>query len=297
MSVPCMIAESDALVDVQEWDARAELIQTPCGEGQMVWRSWGHGPTVLLLHGGAGSWRHWIRTLPALADRFRVLAPDLPGLGDSALPPQPWTPDVSSTILAEGLESILDPRVSFDVVGFSAGAMLAGLLAARFGARCTTLVLVGARGLGTAREPVLLEKVRTKQGEARWAAHRGNLARLMLAQPAAIDAQALAIQDWNTVHTRVNSVGFAETDILLDALGTVRARIKAIWGEEDAVARTTLAERCAVLRRIQPEADIRIIPAAGHWVAYEAAETFNKTLVAMLGGDPIHAEGSERDER
>ena len=71
---------TDPLAEVTRWDGTAERFETPCGDGRMVWRSWGSGRPILLLHGGAGSWRHWIRTLPALSHR-RVLAPDTPGLG------------------------------------------------------------------------------------------------------------------------------------------------------------------------------------------------------------------------
>jgi pimeloyl-ACP methyl ester carboxylesterase len=163
--------------------------------------------------------------------------------------------------------------------------MLAGFVAAALKCRCGTLVLVGAGGLGTARNPVVLEKVRSKQGEERVQAHRTNLERLMIADPGKIDAQALAIQEWNTQHTRISSVGFAASAALSDALAEGGGKaLGAIWGGEDAVARTSLAERCAVLRALRPQADIRIVPGAGHWVAYEAAEIFNELLVAMLDG-------------
>ena len=46
----------------------------------------GHGPTVILLHGYAETSRMWTPILPLLAERFRVIAPDLPGIGDSAIP-------------------------------------------------------------------------------------------------------------------------------------------------------------------------------------------------------------------
>jgi pimeloyl-ACP methyl ester carboxylesterase len=200
------------------------------------------------------------------------------------MPPEPWSLEVSADIIAAGLERLIPPDETFDLVGFSVGAMVSGLVAARMKDRCRLLVLVGAGGLGTERASISLEKVRSKQGEARWQAHLANLARLMIADPAHIDAQALAIQEWNTVHSRVSSVEFAETAILRDALPESRAQLKAIWGGSDAVARTTLAERCRILRLIRPDVEIRIIPQAGHWVAYEAADTFNPILVAMLDG-------------
>ncbi len=275
----------DALAEVHAWQTKAERTSTPCGDGEIVWHGWGSGRTVVLLHGGAGSWRHWIRTLPVLAPRYRVLAPDMPGLGDSDTPPQPWSPQTSAGIVAAGIERLLPPGETFDLVGFSAGAMLAGLVAALLKQRCRTLVLVGAGGLGTPRSPIALEKVRSKQGEARWQAHRTNLERLMIADPLKIDAQALAIQEWNTVHARISSVEFAASSVLRDALAEGgEARLKAIWGAEDAVARTTLAERCRILRVLRPDVEISLVSGAGHWVAYEAADAFNELLIAMLGG-------------
>ena len=69
--------------------AEARRSESPCGAGSMVWWSWGGGPALVLLHGGAGSWQHWVRTVPAFSRTHRVLAPDLPGLGESADPPAP----------------------------------------------------------------------------------------------------------------------------------------------------------------------------------------------------------------
>jgi pimeloyl-ACP methyl ester carboxylesterase len=267
---------------VSTWDAAAGRIDMRSRNGLMVWRQWGAGFPVVLLHGGAGSWRHWIRTIPCLSGRFRVLAPDLPGLGESNLPPLPWSPAGSASVVAEELLRLLEPGERVDLVGFSAGAMLAGLVAARLGERCRTLVLVSAGGLGVPREPIVLEKVRAKRGEARRQAHRTNLQRLMIADAAKIDDLALEIQEWNTTHTRVSSVGFAASVALRDALPMVSARIAAIWGARDAVARATLDERCEVLRSLRPDVDIAVIPSAGHWVAYEVADAFNKTLVDML---------------
>lgn len=276
--------QEDALAGVKALQARAERHYTPCGDGRMVWHAWGHGRSVVLLHGGAGSWRHWVRTVPFLSERCRVLAADMPGLGESDLPSSPWSPMLSADIIASGIEQLLAPDEVFDLVGFSAGSILSGLVAARLKGRCRILVLVGASALGTARNPIVLEKVRDKQGEARRLAHFTNLSRLMIADPARIDEQALAIQEWNSVHSRVNSVGFAESGLLRDALTESTAVIKGIWGAEDAPAGDSLAQRCAVLRSLRPNADIRVIPHAGHWVAYEAADIFNDTLVAMLDG-------------
>src|SRR5678816_3702042 len=85
---------------------------TPTEAGSMVWRSWGEGPPLVLLHGASGSWTHWIRNVLPLAARFRVLAPDMPGFGDSDTPPEPHTADGLATLVAAGLDDILPAPVT-----------------------------------------------------------------------------------------------------------------------------------------------------------------------------------------
>jgi len=59
--------------------------QTSCFEGATtVWHSWGSGHPLLLLHGGSGSWTHWLRNIDSLAQAgYHVIAPDIPGFGAS----------------------------------------------------------------------------------------------------------------------------------------------------------------------------------------------------------------------
>src|SRR3954465_1041367 len=45
----------------------------------------GHGPPGLLVHGHSGSWHNWLENIPPLAERHRVIAPDLPGFGASEM--------------------------------------------------------------------------------------------------------------------------------------------------------------------------------------------------------------------
>ena len=51
----------------------------------------GHGAPVILLHGYAETSLMWRPIIPLLAKRFTVIAPDLPGIGDSSIPPNVWT--------------------------------------------------------------------------------------------------------------------------------------------------------------------------------------------------------------
>ncbi|UFN48440.1 alpha/beta fold hydrolase [Roseomonas sp. OT10] len=270
---------AEALEQVQMASRRRE---TPCGAGTMVWHLWGEGPPIVLLHGGAGSWRHWVRNIPALSRSRTVLAADLPGLGESAMPPEPYGPDSLGGIVAAGLTELLPPGAACDLVGFSFGALIAGHVAAAAASSVRSLVLVGAGALGVPRGPIRLERVRDKTGAERRAAHRANLERLMLADPVHVDDLALEIQEWNSSRARVASVPFATSASLSGVLPRVPAPVAAIWGERDAPAAPDLPGRIAALRQARPDASVRIIPGAGHWVAYEAPAAFHATLEAVL---------------
>jgi pimeloyl-ACP methyl ester carboxylesterase len=272
---------------VQRLDAEARRSELPCGDGSMVWRSWGDGPALILLHGGAGSWQHWVRTVPAFSPTRRVLAPDLPGLGESADPPAPPEMTTIAAIVAAGIDGLLGAQVSYDLVGFSFGASLGGHIALLHAGRVRSLTLLGAGGLVRPRTPMTLERVRDKTGEARMQAHRTNLQRSMIADPARIDALALAIQEWNVHHSRLDSPALITLRPLAVSLPQLRIPVNAIWGERDQIAYYTLEDRIAALRVLRPGIEPHIIPSAGHWAAYEAHDAFNAALAGLLRGTPV----------
>ena len=263
-------------------EAAASHVTSPCGEGSMVLRGWGEGPALVLLHGGSGSWRHWGANIAALATKRRVIVPDQPGLGDSASPPDPYTPQSVGRIVADGIEAALPAGERYDLCGFSFGGMVASQVAAVHGERVRSLTLVGAGAMGFPRHSVGLLKVRRLQGEERVAAHRENLRRLMIADPVRIDALALAIQEVNTRGSRMKSPQFASTTALLDAVAAYPGPLNGIWGGADVTATPSIAARRERLMSVRPDIDFRVIEGAGHWVAYEAADAFNAVLLDML---------------
>ncbi|MDB5381908.1 MAG: alpha/beta hydrolase [Rhodospirillales bacterium] len=263
--------------------AAATRLTTPCGgdAGGLAWYRWGpeSGVPALLFHGGSGSWRHWARNIEALAAHRPVFAPDLPGLGTSSMPNDPFGPEEAAVALLMGVPEIVRGR--FHLVGFSFGAMVAGLVAAQ-AQNLASLSLIGPAALGTLRQPVPLQKLRDKAGTDRREAHRANLNALMLHNPEAIDDTAIAIQEWNTVHARLRSRGFATSTRLRDALTHVTAPVQAVWGARDAVAYPALHERVDVLHATRPDATITLIPGTGHWAAYEAPDAVNNLLQDFL---------------
>jgi pimeloyl-ACP methyl ester carboxylesterase len=110
------------------------------------YRTGGSGPVLLLIHGMAGSSATWQYVLPALAERFTVVAPDLVGHGASEKP----RGDYSLGAFASGARDLLlalgHERAT--LVGQSLGGGVAMQFAYQFPERCERLVLVSSGGLG-----------------------------------------------------------------------------------------------------------------------------------------------------
>ena len=264
---------------------RATRLTTPCGDGDMVWHAWGDGEPLVLLHGGSGSWTHWIRNVaPLAAAGRRVLVPDLPGFGDSAKPPGNGDADGVVPVLAEGLPYLLGMQ-SVDVVGFSFGGLCGGLLAAAHPELVRRLVLVGAPGFGLREKRLtLVAWQHLDDRHARENAHRRNLATLMLYRPEAVDALAVAVQAANVPHDRMRRRKLAMTDILLRNLAAIECPVDAIYGEHDALYSGGMLDRVEELLPNAPRFGRFVrIPQAGHWVQFEAAGAFDAALLQLLG--------------
>lgn len=283
LTTPALPAEAQALLGL------ASRAETPCGAGSVVWHCWGqpgsqHLPPVVLLHGGSGSWTHWLCNIAALVQSGReVLVPDLPGFGDSARPPLGTDADAVPAPIEQGLEALLGPRAC-DLVGFSFGGMVAGLMAARYPARARRLVLVGAPGLGIAPEKAIrLRSWRLLPDAAqRDAVHRGNLAALMLYRPEAITELALRLHVANVLRDRMQGRSLSRTDALARALAQLGCRVDAIYGAEDALYRGRMPLLAPALRQAPGFSSLCMIEAAGHWVQFEQAQAFNEALLGLL---------------
>lgn len=265
--------------------AEAERIETPCGDGSLVWRIWGSGPPLVLLHGGYGSWTHWVRNVLPLSRQFTVIACDMPGLGESAIPPEPWTAGGLAAIVVAGLDHIVPQSAELRLAGFSFGGVIGGSVAAQLGDRLRGFTVVGSNGMGLERSPTPLERVRPDASvEEEFATHRYNLNQLMIADPEKIDELALYLQKTNHARARMRSRRFSRSGALIEALPKVKGRLDGIWGERDATAYPHVEERKRLLQNIQPGARFAVVPGAGHWVQYEAAERFNTLLAEFAGG-------------
>src|SRR6202140_3224558 len=102
----------------------------------------GHGPALILLHGYAETSLMWRPIIPALAERFTVIAPDLPGIGDSAIPKDGLDMKTAAIRMHALAKSLHVDKAR--VVGHDIGLMVAYAYAAQFPAGGENLVGLGA---------------------------------------------------------------------------------------------------------------------------------------------------------
>lgn len=266
---------------VAEVEGRARRVDTPCGAGTMAWRIWGEGEPLVLSHGAQGAWSHWIANIDVLARTRMVIAADLPGHGDSALPATADHPGVSQA-LSEGLRAIVGER-AVDLVGFSFGGVAFAHFAAFHPEQARRLVIVGCGGLDTPLGHVDLKPARGLEGEARTAVLKGNLLALMLHHADSADDLAQYLLVKNARATRFpDAPGMVLPDKLALVLPRLKAQVDAIWGEFDRPHPAPHLQE-AVIRRSHPDCDFRVIAGAGHWAMYERPREFDAALLGILG--------------
>ena len=102
----------------------------------------GHGAPLLLLHGYAETSMMWRPSMPSLAERFTVIAPDLPGIGDSAIPADGLDMKAAAVRIHALMSSLGFQKA--EVVGHDIGLMVAYAYAAMYPADTTMLVVMDA---------------------------------------------------------------------------------------------------------------------------------------------------------
>jgi len=274
-------AQADPAAIVADFEARARRLETPCGDGTMVWRIWGEGEPLVLGHGAQGAWSHWISNIDVLAQTRMVIAADLPGHGDSAMPPEQDHASISAA-MAEGLRRIVPDARPVTLAGFSFSGVAFSYLAALHPDVVKRVILIGCGGLDTPLGHVDLKPARGLKGDERKAVLKSNLLGLMLYAPEAADDLAIHLLEKNARAARLSvAAELVIPDMLVKVLPRVKQPVDAIWGDHDRPHPDPEVQE-EVIRRSHPAADFRIIADAGHWAMYEQAKAFNATLLDML---------------
>ena len=131
-------ASIDAQPSYNKTDSRTAKIDNV----ELHYLTAGHGPAVILLHGYAETSRMWRPIIPLLTEKFTVIAPDLPGIGDSSIPAEKIDM-LSAANRIHGLVRSLGIEKG-RVVGHDIGLMVAYAYATQFPTETEKLALMDA---------------------------------------------------------------------------------------------------------------------------------------------------------
>lgn len=243
----------------------------------------GTGSPLVLVHGGHGSWTHWLANIAALARSHRVIAPDLPGYGASYRPePELATSDYGA-VLVQFLDALGVQRT--DVAGFSFGSVVATLAARQDPQRIDRLVLVSAPGLGppSPHAAALMQSLTeiTLRRSLRCGALE-SLKRVQLFDHALIDDALVDRMLANVRLTRFVPRDLAEAARAEVLLAGLHQPLLVLLGREDIHRRFGLAQGLAALARCAPRAQVWLIERAAHWLQYDRAAWFNGVVRDFL---------------
>ncbi|MGX1811006.1 alpha/beta fold hydrolase [Nocardia sp. NPDC055321] len=265
----------------------------------MFYTEVGDGPVVVLLHGGgpgATGLSNYSRNVEALAQRFRVIVPDLPGYGQSAKYVDQSDP---FGYLGRSIGGLLDSLGvdSAHLVGNSYGGAAALRLAIDRPDKVDRLVLMGPGGVGTTRSlPTagLQQLLNYYPGDG---PSREKISRFIRdylvfdgsAVPAevieeryraSIDPEVIANPPLRRPSGPLALRTLWRMDFTRDSkLAEVAHRTLVLWGAEDKVNRP---EGGPMLAKAMPHCDLYLVADTGHWVQWERAELFNTLTIAFL---------------
>jgi 2-succinyl-6-hydroxy-2,4-cyclohexadiene-1-carboxylate synthase len=259
-------------------------------------RIWGSGPPLLLLHGFSGSGADWAPLAATLAERFRLIAPDLLGHGASSAPKDParYAMECAAADIIALLDALALERVH--LLGYSMGGRLALYLACRQPARCCGLYLESSSpGLATAVERTA--RAAEDEALAAWIETEGVPAfvdrweKLPLwtsqtALPPAVAAAQRARQLRNRPIGLANSLRGMGTGVqppLWSDLSRLHRPVRLLAGALDAKFSMRAQEMAGRL----PNAQLHIQPGAGHNVHLEQPSFFAADLAHWLTSTPV----------
>ena len=250
---------------------------------KICWRSWGEGKPIIFLHGGYGSWAHWIKQAIPFSKTYNVLIPDMPGFGESDDLPLPHTPEKIASNIADTLQELISKDVQPIICGFSFGGLIAGHLSYNLierGINPEKLILVGPGGLGAKRGEMknMIPRHSKMTEEEVYQAHKTNLEILMMHDKKKVDEWSVHIQKQNTDAHRIKSRPISSTDTLARVLKKQNIPLYVLWGEKDASVGIYLEDRMAILRNVNNKVRFHVEFNLGHWIMYENEIIFNKIL-------------------
>ena len=247
---------------------------------QLIFERRGSGFPLVLVHGylaGAGIWR---KQIDFFRGRFDVLAPNLPGFGDSA---HLTAPDTINDFAAQVLDGLQEQGIErFHLLGHSMGGMIVQAMAARAPNRIASLVLYGTGPVGTlpdrfetieaSRRRLETEGIEktVRQIAATWFlegdAAAGYEACVDLGLKASMQAALASLAAWETWDGRPD-------------LNAIKADTLVVWGDRD---RSYGWQQPEALWRGIADSSLAVVPGCAHNVHMEKPDMFNSIIGDFL---------------
>jgi pimeloyl-ACP methyl ester carboxylesterase len=249
----------------------------------------GSGPVLLLVHAFPLDRTMWRPQVAAMSDRYRVIAPDVFGFGESGLPAGGWSMDS----MAAGVAKVLDGLgISAPVVlgGLSMGGYVAMAFARRYPGRLRGLILADTRA-----EPDSPEGKANRDKTIALAREQGPAAVFeqmlpkMLTERTRTERPALVAKAKQIAASQSADSVTAALAALRDrpdatsGLRSVRVPTLVLVGEEDAV---TPPEAARTIAGLAPGARLETIPSAAHLSNMEAPDEFTRHVRSFLDSLP-----------
>jgi pimeloyl-ACP methyl ester carboxylesterase len=254
----------------------------------------------VLLHGFPTSSHLWRDLVPMLAPRFRAIAPDLLGYGDSSKVDDPaaLTIRAQAQLVAELLDGL--GVTEFAAVGHDIGGGVAQLLALE--GRATTLVLADSVSFDSwpIEAVKMLQAADPGQADPELVSGVVTLALdtgMVVPQRLSDEDRAEYLRPWladpATLFLAARGIDGVGLTGIEDRLAALDARVLVVWGEEDAYQPPLWAER---LGEALPGATVALLPGCGHFVTEDAPEAVNPLIaeylrVHHLGESHAHHQG------
>lgn len=264
-------------------------------------------PVLLLLHGLGGSASNWIFNCP-LADRYRIIAPDLPGFGNSSRFQHDEVATLDSVIdvLQKFLDTIGVGKVKA-TVGSSMGGVMAIHLAKTLDDRSESLTLVGPGGIGRRINPFTLImrwipppifNPKVWRYIQRWLDQHETKANRLFADPIlglklladSFDRPPAHDQEWVKAMRHAVEFGLGYLGQRLELIKLIQGDVKSlrcpiliVWGNRDKVI---TPKHGHLLKEMLPEAKFVLFTKSGHLPHVEQSEKFNRIFGYFLDFGP-----------
>jgi pimeloyl-ACP methyl ester carboxylesterase len=256
------------------------------------------GSPVLLLHGGGldSASLTWRLAIGPLAAQHRVVAPDMPGYGESDRPDVHYSVDYYVGFLGHLIDALGLERAS--LVGLSLGGAIALGYALATPERVERLVLVDSHGLGEeipygALGYLLVHAPWLNEWSWAWLARNRKLVRRSLeglVYDRSLVSEALVEEAYQLLQRpgvgaawralqRNETIWLRSRTVYVDRLSQVRAPTLILHGAGDSLVPVAWAERA---QRLIPGARLAVVAGAKHWLPREKPEEFNRLVGEFL---------------